>query len=139
MLNPPTSLQEIRLPNQKPDDSAIGVGFEMELGKLWQESETEGNKHWLERYLVVRSDALAQQQNQRLNQRIEQAEADLTKLAAKPLSDCCEMHNKAQATLRRYRVQDFFTTTIHTQVLTRYRGRGRPSPKDPSRQIQEEQ
>ncbi len=139
VLNPPTPLQEIRLVTQDPEEQAIGVGFPMELGQLWQNPETEVDEHWLERYLVVRSDALAQRQKQRLNQRLEKASLALEKLAAKPWKDCCELQNKAQAILKSYRVQDFFTTTINSQVVTRYRGRGRPSVQDSSRQIHQEQ
>ncbi len=62
VLNPPTPWQELRLPNSAESEPAMGVGFEMELGKIEYDSDTEKSFHWLERYLVVRSHAQAQRQ-----------------------------------------------------------------------------
>ena len=62
VLNPPSPWQELPLPNSTESEPAMGVGFEMELGKIEYDSETQESFHWLERYLVVRSDALAHRQ-----------------------------------------------------------------------------
>ncbi|MEM8808030.1 MAG: hypothetical protein AAGF01_18570 [Cyanobacteria bacterium P01_G01_bin.38] len=45
VLNPPCPLQEIHRPDSAEDEPAIGVGFEMELGKLRHESETAPSFH----------------------------------------------------------------------------------------------
>ena len=45
----------------------MGVGFEMELGKIEYNPDTEESFQWLERYLVVRSHALAHRQQKSLH------------------------------------------------------------------------
>jgi transposase len=139
VLNPPTPLQPIRLPNSAEADPAVGVGFEMELGKLQQAPDTDAAFHWLERYLVVRSEPLAQRQQKSLHQRLDQAEQALSTLAAKPAKDHCTLKTQVQTVLKRYRVGDCFATEIDTERVTRYTAPGRPSAKDTSRQIREPQ
>ena len=138
VLNPPAVWQDVYLPEQDLEEEAIGVGFEMELGKLWQNPETQSPHHWLERYLVMRSDVLAEKQKKTLNRHLEQAEKALEKLASKPLEDCCELQNKAQAILKRYQVPKFFSLSFSSQKVTRQPRRGRPNPNDPSSIIEEE-
>lgn len=121
------------------EEPSIGVGFEMELGQLWQDPDTKQRYHWSERYLVVRSHALQQRQLQGLHQRLHRAEQALAKLAAHPHQDCCELLHQVQTILKRHQVSDFFAFEIQPQLITRYRGRGRPSAKDTTRQITEEQ
>ena len=135
VLNPPTPWQTIRLPHSAEDEPRIGVGFEMELGKLQHDSEVTEAFHWSERYLVVRSDALAQRQQKSLHQRLEKAEQALTKLASKSVKDHCGLKTQVQTLLQRYRVTDYLTTQIDTESVTRYSGPGRPSIKDTSGQI----
>lgn len=139
VLNPPTACQKIRLPHGSEEEAVMGVGFEIELGKLNQASETAEAFHWSERYLVVRSDALAQRQQKGLHQRIEKAEQALSKLGEKPVKDHCVLKTKVQTLLKRYRVTDYFLTQLNTESLTRYPGPGRPRIKDTSRQIIEPQ
>lgn len=139
VLNPPCPLQEIRLPDSAEDEPAIGVGFEMELGKLRHKTETAPSFHWVERYLVVRSNALAQRHQKSLHQRLDKAEQALSKLTTKTAKDSCVLKNKVQTLLKRYRVSDFFATEINTEQVTRYTGPGRPSAKDTSGQIIEPQ
>lgn len=139
VLNPALPWQTIRLPHAAEDEPAIGVGFEIELGKLQHGSEGTEAFHWLERYLVVRSDALAQRQQKGLHQRLEKAEQALSKLAAKPVTDHCVLKTKVQTLLKRYRVTDYFITQLNTESVTRYSGPGRPSKKDTSAQIIEPQ
>jgi transposase len=135
VLNPPTPWQTIRLPHAAEDEPVIGVGFEIELGKLKHGSETAEAFHWLERYLVVRSDALAQRQQKGLHQRLDKAEQALSKLADKPLKDHCVLKTQVQTLLKRYRVTDYFVTQISTESVTRYAGPGRPRLKDTSHHI----
>ena len=135
VLNPPTPCQELRLPNSAESEPAMGVGFEMELGKIEYDSDTEESFHWWERYLVVRSDALAQRQQKSLYQRLDKAEQALSKLATKAHEDHCALQTKVQSILKRYRVKDYFLTEIESETVTRYAGPGRPSHKDPNRTI----
>ncbi len=135
VLNPPQPWQEIRLPNSTESEPAMGVGFEMELGKIEYHPDTEQSFQWLERYLVVRSDTLAQRQQKGLHQRLDKAEQALSKLAAKSHQDHCTLQTKVQSILKRYRVIDYFITEIDTETVTRYAGPGRPSRKNPHRTI----
>lgn len=139
VLNSPSPWQEIRLPHSVEAEPALGVGFEMPLGKLRHQSETDTAFQWLERYLVVRSQALAQRQQKGLHQRLNNAEQALSKLAAKPLKDHCVLKTKVQTLLKRYRVSALFTTEICIEPVTRYIGPGRPRAQDTSRQIVEPQ
>ncbi len=135
VLNPPTPWQELCLPNSTESEPVMGVGFEMELGKIEYDPDTKESFHWLERYLVVRSDALAHRQQKGLHQRLDKAEQALSKLAAKPHQDHCALHTQVQSILKRYRVTDYFLTEIETETVTRYTGPGRPSSKDKKRTI----
>ncbi len=139
VLNPPTPWQTIRLPHSAEDAPSMGVGFEVELGKLQHGSEVAEAFHWSERYLVVRSDALAQRQQKGLHQRLEKAEQALAKLASKPTKDHCRLKTQVQALLKHYRVNDYFVTHINSESVTRHPRPGRPSKKDTSRQIIESQ
>lgn len=127
VLNPPQSKQEIRLPNSTESEAAIGVGFEIELGKIEYNPEIQESFEWWERYLFVRSDALAQRQQKGLHQRLNKAEQALSKLAAKLHQDHCTLQTKVQSILKRYRVIDYFLTEIGTKTVTRYSSPGRPS------------
>ena len=135
VLNPPTPWQSICLPNSAESEPAMGVGFEMELGKIEYDSNTGDSFHWWERYLVVRSDALAQRQQKNLHQRLDKAEQALSKLAGLPHQDHCTLQTKVQSILKRYHVRDYFLTEIDTETVTRYAGPGRPSRQDTSRTI----
>ena len=135
VLNPPTPWQKLRLPHSTESEPAMGVGFEMELGKIEYDSDTEESFHWWERYLVVRSDALAQRQQKSLHQRLDKAEQALSKLAGLPHQNHCALQTKVQSILKRYRVKDYFLTEIESETVTRYAGPGRPSRKAPKRTI----
>lgn len=137
VLNAPDPLEEIRLPHCDEADPPVGVGFEMKLEKLEYTAETDELFHWPERSLVVRSDALARRHQKSLHQRLDKAEEALSKLANKLQKDHCTLKNKVQTILKRYRVSDYISTDISTEMVTRYKGRGRPSRKDPTGKIVE--
>lgn len=115
VLHPPAPLPEIRWPDSAVEEPSIGVGFEMELGQLWQDPDTKQRYRWSERYLVVRSHALQQRQLQGLHQRLHRAEQALAKVAARPHQDCCELINQVQTILQRHRVSDFFAFDVQPQ------------------------
>ena len=129
VLLPPAEIQEIRLPHQDEDEPAVGKGFEVELGKFWLNPETNKWVRWHERYLVVYSASLAASAIRGQQQRINSAQTALNKLAAKPGIDPQALAHKVENILERYRVKDFFNTTITEQIIqqTRHVGRGRPS------------
>ena len=134
VLSPPAENVEIRLPRQDEEEPAVGKGFEVELGKFWFNEETNKWGRWHERYLVVYSQSLAASIIRGQQQRILVAQTALDKLAAKPGEDRGELTQKVENILKRYRVNDFFSTTIieETLVKTRHVGRGRPSKNSPT-------
>ncbi|MFL9454176.1 hypothetical protein AB0758_24160 [Tolypothrix bouteillei VB521301_2] len=108
----PVKIQSIRLPHQDENEPAVGKGFEVELGKFWLNPETNKWVRWLERYLVVYSASLAASAIRGQQQRINSAQTALNKLAAKPGEDSQQLAHKVENILERYRVKDFFNTTI---------------------------
>ncbi len=134
VLSPPAETVSIRLPRQDELEPAVGKGFEVELGKFWLNSETDKWVRWHERYLVVYSQTLAASTIRGQQQRILTAITALKKLAAKPGVDQEQLTHKVENILKRYRVNDFFSTMI-TEVVTKQRGyvgRGRPSKNSPT-------
>lgn len=131
VLNPPAQLQAVTLPPSASLQVTVVEGFEVELGQLWTDPDTQNAYRWVERHLVIRSASLAQRQQQGLQQRLARAEIGLIKLAAKPAKEHCDLKQQVTALLQRHRVQDFFTWDIHSQLVTRAIGRGRPNPQKP--------
>jgi transposase len=129
VLSPPAETVEIRLPRQDEEEPAVGKGFEVELGKFWFNEETNKWVRWHERYFVVYSQSLAASTIRGQQQRINQAQTALEKLALKPGDDREQLTHKIENIKKRYRVNDFFSTNIieETLVTTRHVGRGRPS------------
>jgi transposase len=131
VLNPPAQRQTVTLPASAAQPVTVVEGFEVELGQLWTDPDTQQAYRWVERHLVIRSASLAQRQQQGLQQRLARAAAGLTKLAAKPAKDHCDLKQQVTALLQRHRVQECFTWDIHAQLVTRAIGRGRPNPQKP--------
>ncbi|WP_207714038.1 hypothetical protein [Scytonema sp. UIC 10036] len=119
------------------EEPAASKGFEVELGKFWFNEETNKWVRWHERYLVVYSASLAASAIRGQQQRINNAQTALNKLAAKPGADPQALAHKVENILERYRVKDFFQTRITEQIIqqTRYIGRGRPSKNSPTEEV----
>jgi transposase len=137
VLEPPTESVDIHLPQQSEQEAAVGRGFEVELGKFWFNPETNKWVCWHERYLVIRSHKLALSAIDSQNKRINQAQVALEKLVSKPGIESDVLKYKVENILKRYRVTEFFSTTIteETQIETRHLGRGRPSKNSPQQQV----
>ena len=132
VLNPPTPLQIIRLPHQPDEALPLGVGFEVDLGKQWWDEASGTWVRWMERHLVVQSYALAESQLVGLRKRWQQAELALAKLAAKAHHDCCQLQNKAQAIVKRYRLQSCFELNL-SPTLKPMSGKGKQDSNDTNR------
>jgi transposase len=128
---------EIRLPRLDEEKAAVGKGFEVELGKLWLKKETNKWVRWHERYLVVYSQSLAVSAIRGQQQRILTAQTALNKLATKPGDNREQLIQKVENILQRYRVKDFFLTTITEEItkLSRHLGRGRPSKNSQTEEV----
>lgn len=138
VLDPPAASVAICLPKEaEAEPVVVGKGFEVELGKFWRHPTTAKWVRWHERQLIVYSDSLAAAQQQGLHKRLEQAQAALDKLAAKPGTDLEQLNAQVQVLLKRHRVAEFFVvaTMAHQVTQTRYLRRGRPAVNAPTNQV----
>lgn len=137
VLEPPAEIQDLVF-----DGVQWGRGFELTLG-LWSDealltSAAQSRVRWEERALVIKSDALAQRQVAGLQARLQATETALAKLAQSPGTMRAKLEAKAQQLLNKHRTADFFTIEVLEDVTSVQRqvGRGRPSPKRPTREVE---
>lgn len=139
VLEPPAAIEAIYLPTQDLGEEPIGEGFELQLGQRWRyDTKKEATYNWMERQLVVRSHALAKQQQQGLEQRLARAEDALNALSKRSAKDCCALQKEVEAIVKRHRVSEFFEWQMYYTPLIRYTKRGRPKPDDLTHQRLEE-
>ena len=138
VLNPPTEIMDIDLSHPAVMDEVQVRGFEMTLGKFWQNPETQQWIVWDERHLVVFSQKLADAAIRGQTERLEKAQIALAKLAAKPGEDLEHLNQRVETIQKRYRTRELLnvTTTAETFTETRYIRRGRPTPESPTEQIE---
>lgn len=63
------------------------MGFEVPLGNIWSEPKTEKIYQWEERWLVIKSNALASRQIKGLESRLGKGEGALLSLQTRPGKD----------------------------------------------------
>lgn len=141
VLQPPAEPEAIVLPDRQADQGKavqVGQGFVMELGLYVQLEEGQPRHHWLERWLVTRSDKLAQRRQVDLENRLQQAEAELSRLAQKSKATATDLAAAAQKVLERRRVVGLLTVTINETITQQVRqlGPGRPGPNRPTQLVQ---
>ncbi|MBA3789601.1 IS1634 family transposase [Patescibacteria group bacterium] len=141
VLDPPSPSREIRLSKPDADETAVGKGFDVELGQFWFNPHTQKWVRWHERYLVVYSPSLATAQIRGQQQRLEQAQTALEKLAANPGKELEQLNLKLEAILNRHRVREFFSVTLTSEVRSqnRYVGRGRPTANSVTEEVTQSQ
>ena len=139
VANPPTALSQIFSPDREERELPRGEGFEVPLGSLWLDPEQKKWHHWSERWLVIRSYALAQRQIKGLEKRLTAAEQALSNLAAQPGQDATVLEEKVANLLHRHRVAKYLSTNINKKIrYTKVYDRpGRPSPSTPSRRVRQ--
>ncbi len=137
--NPPTTVREIFCPDGEPTDPPVGKGFEVPLGSLWLDEESPMWHRWSERWLVIRSHALAQRQIKGLKKRLYNAEGALAQLASQPGQDPTALQEKVDGILKRHRVTEYLSTTIDKKVSYSkvYENPGRPGPTSPFRRVRQ--
>ncbi len=137
--HPPTTVSKISIPDGEPTDPPLGQGFEVPLGSLWFDEENQQWHRWSERWLVIRSDALARQQIKGLEKRLKRAELALAPLEARPGQDAAVLQQKVAQILKRYRVSSYLSFTIDKKFhyLKTYKNPGRPGPNSPFRRIRQ--
>ena len=92
--NPPTEVIKIFEPDHLESDLPIGEGFEMTLGSLWQDPDSQKWHRWTERWLAVCCYALRERQIKGFSQRLLKAEQALKKLADRPGKDTLVLEKK---------------------------------------------
>ena len=137
VLEPPAEIQDLVF-----DGDKWGRGFELTLG-LWSDeallaSEAKSRVRWEERALVINSEALAERQVAGLQARLQTTETALAQLAQSPGTTRAKLEAKVQQLLNKHRTANFFNIEVLEDVTSVQRqvGRGRPSPKRPSREVE---
>ena len=139
VAHPPTTVREIFCPDGEATDPPVGKGFEVPLGSLWLDEESQQWHRWSERWLVICSDALARQQIKGLEKRLGRAELALAQLAARPGQDSAALEKKVDEILKRHRVREYLLPTIDKtfHYLKVYENPGRPGPNSPFRRVRQ--
>jgi transposase len=141
VLQPPRPPQPIELTHIKqPDGQPLGVGsgFVIELGLYAPLAEGGERHHWLEQWLVTRSDSLARRQQANLVKQVAKTEAELQHLNDQPWTSATELAQAAEKILARRSSQDLFRLTLAEKVTEqrRYLGPGRPGPHRPQQVVE---
>lgn len=137
VLQPPVEPEPIVLPDRHDNQGQpvqVGRGFVIELGLYALLEKGQTRHHWRERWLVTRSDKLAQRRQADLEKRLQQAEAELDRLPQKGKATATELEAAAHQVLQRRRVVGLLTVTVSETVTQQVRqvGPGRPGPNRPT-------
>ena len=139
VANPPEPVRKIFSADGEPTDPPLGRGFEVPLGSLWFDESSQQWHRWSERWLVIRSDALARRQIKGLEKRLVRAELALARLEARPGQDAAALQQKVDEILKRYRVLDYLMVSINKKIsYTKVYDRpGRPTTNRPFKRVRQ--
>jgi transposase len=121
----------------------IGRGYEIESERHVALVGDKPGVSWTERVQVIQSDALAAQQQTRLEQRLERAEERLRALTPKPgrgkqaIRDQATLHERVATVMAEEQIEGLLAVTWQTEELreTHFIGRGRGGPDRPTREV----
>ena len=138
--NPPTEM--IKIVEKDEGDSLpleLGNGFEVPLGNIWVEPETEKRYKWEERWLVLKSNALASRQINSLESRLVKGEGALLSLQKRPGKDEKRLEQKIQFILKSYRLTKYIEYSIDKKISYKkvYKGRGSRSEDSSYRRVRQ--
>lgn len=138
--NPPTEM--IKIVEKGEGDSVpleIGNGFEVPLGNIWVEPETEKRYQWEERWLVIKSNALASRQIKGLESRLAKGEEALLSLQKRPAKDEKRLEQKIKEILKSYRLTKYVEYSIDKEISYKkvYKGRGSRSEDSSYRRVRQ--
>lgn len=136
--NPPTeAIKIIEKDDGESEPSEIGKGFEVPLGNIWVEPETEKRYQWEERWLVIKSNALASRQLKGLESRLSKGETALLSLKERPGQDEKILEQKIQGILNKYKLSKYIDYSIEkkTRYKKVYKGRGSRSAESSYRRV----
>lgn len=130
--NPPTEvIKIIEKDNRESPPEEIGLAFEVPLGNIWINSEMKKRYQWLERWLVVKSNALASRQIRGLDNRLVKGEKELLSLKKRPGSDEKLLEEKIRDVLKKHRLTSYIEYSIEKKISYRKVYQGRGSRSDP--------
>ena len=139
VANPPTEVTEIFPTEGEEPESPIGKGFEVPLGSLWYDKDSQSWYGWSERWLVVCSYALRSRQIKSLENRLKKAQLALKKLALKPPQDAVALQAQVDSILKGYRVTGYILTSIDKKIRYNkvYEGGGRQGTNRSFRRVRQ--
>jgi transposase len=135
VFDPANKAQPITLVDVVTSDGqpkVVGSGFEVD--KTMRATLEDGTPHtWTERWLVTRSDALAQRRQKTWGKRLQRAQSKLNGLKAKKGESAAAVLARAEGIVKRHKLTDIITVQVHEKVREekRYIGPGRPGPNRP--------
>jgi len=94
----------------------------------------DGTPHsWAERWLVTRSDALAQRRQKTWEKRLQRTQSKLSGLKAKKGESTAAVLARAESIVKRHKMSDIIAVQVHETITEekRYSGPGRPGPNRP--------
>ena len=117
----------------------IGTGFEVPLGNIWVEPETKKNYQWNERWLVIKSNALASRQIKALESRLSKGEKALLSLQKRPGKDEKCLEHQIQELLKNNRLTKYLEYSIEKKISYKkvYKGRGSRSEDSSYRRVRQ--
>ena len=139
VLNPPETIEDIALTpkSEEEDVRTVGKGFAVnrELETLLPTGEIH---HWEEQWMVTRSDAHANRQNQSLTARIEKAADKISGLKPKTNESAALFQTRAEKILENSKVQDYLHVEVNETITLqkKYTGKGRPGPNRPFKTVE---
>jgi len=114
-----------------PDGQSKVVGSGFEVNRTMSATLENGTPYtWTERWLVTRSDALAQRRQKTWEKRLQRAQSKLSSLKAKKGESAAAVLARAEGIVKRHKMTDIITVQVHETVTEekRYIGPGRPGP-----------
>ncbi len=101
---------------EESEAKEIGQGFEVSLGSIWVEPNTKTDYKWIERWLVVKSNALATRQIKGLHTRLEKGESALAALAKRPGNEEQVLQRKVEEILKNNRISKYIEYSITKKI-----------------------
>ena len=138
--HPPTEVLKIVENSERESESEeIGLCFEVPLGNMWVDLETQKKYQWQERWLVVKSNSLASRQIKGLETRLVKGEEALISLQKRPGKDEKLLEQKIQEVFKNYRLTKYFEYSIEKKITYNkvYKGRGSRSAESSYRRIRQ--
>ena len=101
---------------EESEPKEVGQGFEVPLGSIWVEPDTKKSYQWEERWLVVKSNALAQRQIKGLHTRLQKGEKALATLAQRPGNEQQVLQRKVEDILKSNRLSKYIEYSISKKI-----------------------